>query len=302
MSASFAMGAFEGPSFVSAAASHDKHEEILPKEKMTFNEVYQLALRVSRMDHYIKKHPLNIEPSQKIMEEWLQEIVPQFESLGMTNDASMPTDFQFQQFTDPFYYGHVLGTSNCGGEMRINARMDNPLSTWYESDNFWGTITHETAHQQQGSLCHTSDRAMVESSAQVAMMQVTSALAISGNRIAMHSWINEMNDMTEGALWYMAILEPKAYGQLWEQYKRTVDVTPEDRAIRARTEEKWKGKEMQLLEILLDYSYLPLASLYGATQNGDVTNAEIMPNPHYSVWEFWYIKQHLEELTGEIIK
>lgn len=278
------------------------HPEMKAEAKtpeLTFDQVASLAIRLNRISNKLREHPLGIEPSQKVMEEWIDEIVPQF--AAMTDKPVLPTDFKFENFTDPFKYGHVLGYSTCGDEMRVNARMDNPLSTWYESEYFWGTITHETAHEEQGeTLCRVGLGEQVESSAQVAMLEVTAALAISGNKIAIHSFVTELFDIATSAAWAMAIEHPEKYAQGYKWLRNQIDDTPLKRARTAKTEEAWAGDEFKLMQILVPYNLYPLQAINDARNSDGVVKNQIMPHTEYSIWDTLYLIDHLEEIVSSL--
>lgn len=256
------------------------------------------------MDALFNQLPeLNIPVNQENFQKWVAEVVPWFEEVHITDKASFPTTLTFESYKDAFHAHHIVGTSTCGNVITMNDRVeDSSFSSWRNTLNFWGGVVHEVAHTQQGDLCYmTPKNSFVETSAQVAMVTVLSAMTTDGNRIAAYSLVNELCDFGIGAAYYLAIRNDQPE-RFWTMM-RYVNTTSLEQARLERARNSWEGKERKLSEILWEYEYDPLDILLSGHKNGDKVANLLLPNPNFSIADFGYLmeRQHLEKILREEI-
>jgi hypothetical protein len=175
--------------------------------------------------------------------QWAREILPFYGHEGLTDNVTAPQDiiwywaglgdaslvddytFGIDAFTDcqPKGYGNgPLGPFIVTGPVFVNDHYINPVDAEYQDVGYIFTLTHELGHGQ--GICNgPSD--YVESSTQLAALEVGSAIADSGNQLMKASLLHEWRDIILGSMVYQALVNdtlPEYYA-----YLKTV-VTPRE--------------------------------------------------------------------------
>lgn len=166
---------------------------------------------------------LTLANSQARIEHWEFSILPWFAREGISNVVNAPqeivwywagvgpaaevTDYTFgiDAFTDcrpNGLYEGPLGPFAMTGPVWINSHYINPTDENYQDIGYIFTLIHELAHDQ--GICNgPSD--YVESSTQLAALEVASAMGNAGNVLAASSVLHEWRDIVLGAMIYDAL-------------------------------------------------------------------------------------------------
>lgn len=271
-----------------------------PAETVRFPAARDIALRTDRI--HDRMPDLGIEINIKTLHDWVDEVIPFFEENKIVTTARYPEEIFFERFKDGFKAMHVLGTSDCDKTLTINGRLNNPLSVWYGDLDFWGTVVHELAHEQQGpDMCKDySIRRDLEVGAQVAMLEVLASMAMGGSKIAAFSFVHELRDIAFGAAWVYKMKHKAEFNAL----AATMFSTPLDQAEWQRIQNAWKGREWRLIDILLTYNFLPFDKIMMAHKNNhDIVTGAALPNSTFPVDDFGYLIEmnRLERIINQHI-
>lgn len=288
------------------------HSEAIKSPDLNFwtiaYEAEQYKAMLKQIRAYIDKHPDFLPlPSQQVIDEWIAEVAPVYGLDGFVDTVQIPTDDQFKAFTDPQQYATVLGQSDCGRNLYINARTANPLSSWYKSIGMYGTIAHELGHEQQGTICQNkyNDMGMyidqIEASAQIGMLQTEATLAIDRNRIALASYVYEMNDILDGTLWYMKVTQPGVYTDAYTQIYNALYDDADSRAVMDHAQHVWKNHPDDLETILYDYNYLPRLIMEEAAVNNSIATV-LYPNTQVDITDALYLLKHAPAMVQETFR
>lgn len=137
---------------------------------------------------------------------------------------------------------------------------------WYESDDAPFTLLHELAHIQQGQqICATENRDLVENSAQIAAIEVASALVNQGNKEMITPLISELRGMAISAT-YASALRTKRVDE-FIQFRSTLSPGAFADARFAKARRRWSGDPDQLMTILDRYNVTPLLMISNAIRN-----------------------------------
>lgn len=235
-------------------------------ESLSFDEAATLAIRLDRAVDALPDIVPNATPAG--LYRYAAEILPQFEYEGIVPRTAVPDEVAFALFlTDPQSHNHVLGRSDCENWAVLNARMGNPISSWYQ-DDIVAVLTHELAHVAQGkSICRVEDRGLVENSAQIAAVEVMAGLGLAGNAEFLGAAVEELRGMAISTAYGLALQE----GKLDDFIKLRSRVSPGAASMARfeRSRRRWADDPDQLAIILDRYSIQPLNMIVRAIrENG----------------------------------
>jgi hypothetical protein len=249
-----------------AFPNQDDLESLLATESLTFEKARDLAIRFDKL--YDQLPDLGIEINPETTSNWILEVTPFFVENKITTRATVPSKVLIANFDEASAALHTMGASDCKDTLVINARVENPLSSWYKMLDFWGLVVHELAHLQQGQICFDSGAVQPkEKSAQIAMIEVLSSMALDGNKIALFSLINELRTMSFGSAWYLAATKGRK-AEL-KQLADKIFADPISQGQWRRMNISWKGRESDLFYNLASYSLLPLEAAMKAVKTGE---------------------------------
>lgn len=177
------------------------------------------------LDALPQTYPITLANSDQYTAQWEVEILPWYAYEGIADPVIPPVSIQyfFGMFGPADYINgyvfHILGLSQCevagvaqnpfdgnpspvAGPIFLNGRYINPASPWYQELSWLPTLVHELGHSQ--GICE-GPSPYVESSTQLAMLEVMSAMVNSGNDKVIPGLLYEWNSIIEGALYYEAL-------------------------------------------------------------------------------------------------
>lgn len=259
--------------------------------------------------------------------EWELSILPWYAREGITNDVRVPevvqwywagvgdadlvTDYTFgiDAFTDCQPKGLAqgpLGSVVVTGPVWVNSHYINPADAEYQDVGYIFTLTHELAHDQ-GICAGPSD--YVESSTQLAALEVAAAMANGGNTLAAASLLREWRDIVLGSMLYDALRT----GTLPDYYAflRTV-VTPREyagRMSRYRSRFRTAAARAGWAQVYRKYSFAVYVKAEWCLNGGTLAASSTRGNlfaPHALVPsgrplvmdDFAYFVEHAGELFG----
>lgn len=209
---------------------------------------------------------------------WTVEILPYFEYEGLTAMPIQPAAVTPTLYPAASENFHVLGRAYCepagGGPIELNARVINPVSPWYERPSALATLVHELIHVQGGGFCQGSS-AELESTTQLATLEVLAAMANHGNRLALYAVLDEIRDMALAAAQYEALEEGDRAG--YAALKARVYATASERARVAKSERRWRGDPATLRDILHKYSKIPVDRILAGLPEQVIPNLLLAP-------------------------
>lgn len=207
--------------------------------------------------------------SHKAVVRWEREIVPYFATEGIADaDALVYPDVKFVNYEKPVEIFHLLGTSSLlGGDITLNARYTQRVSTLYANPNGLITLIHELCHAQGIMMPYRGWEQFgiqpydVETSAQLCALETAAAMVTSGNRAVLASLLYELEDMSLGAAQYLAMRDDQL-----DVYHEAIAgfLDPWQQARLDRSERYWQQDPKQLQEILQSYYYQPVALILAA--------------------------------------
>lgn len=249
-------------------ADHETSEDITLEQSLAF------AKRFDRLkDRLSPEWEVNIQ-TQEQMNNWIQEIVPFFEYEGITDPKQdvgemgglvYPEIAEFDYYEDGLRHNHVLGTTQIfGDEMDLNARYSNPVSPFYERGDSLSTLIHELAHIQ--GIKSDGTRVNSESSAQLATLEIMSAMFLRGNEKVLDNLLDDLRYMFYASAKYIGIRD----GREQEVLDARDDIFPNeyDQAQMDKSDRFWKDDPDRLYEILHDYNYTPVTEVFKSLESG----------------------------------
>lgn len=243
--------------------------------KLSFRETFDLAIRFDRVFDKLKKPRIDV--SNKSLYKYAREIAPQFEYEGMGPGIEIPDELLFKYYDEGIRANHVLGSSNCIDKVEMNARISSEVSAWYARDEFLFTLTHELAHIAQGlDVCLAGPREYVETSADVAAMEVVSGLALSGDANFFYAAVNEFRTMARGAAMAIALKnnDKKAFLSVVNRFgSDALSKAKFHKAMRF-----WETEPVAYRIVLESYSLGPLQTIIESIKNNSNT-VEIAMKP-----------------------
>lgn len=260
------------------------------EETLSFREMMQLMRRMNRLYDAIPEDQRRIEITKETMREWVREIVPMFVYNGAADNMRYPSETNLENYTSAQAHNHVLGSSDCKNYITLNARVDNPQSSWYHRPMFLTATAHELAHVQQGEeVCNSANRDNVETTAQVVTWEVLANMASSDNRMATVALVDELFDVTLGVARLSASREKRLDefdALLHEVNPAFFEYAPFDRAMRY-----WKDRPAILNDILRRYYEMPLLAVVNASRftEGNIDGLALPPVTKLNERE-WYAK------------
>jgi hypothetical protein len=242
---------------------------------LSFEEACGLAVRFDRVFQKLHKPKLDVTPLG--LRKYAKEIAPQFEYEGMGPGIEVPDQLYFAHYSGGIKANHVLGSSNCMDKIEMNGRIASDISAWYGRDEFLFTLTHELAHMAQGlDICLIGPREFVETSADIAAMEVVSGLALSGNEDFFYSAVCELRSMARGASMAIALKnnDKKAFLSVVDRFgKDALSKAKFHKAMRF-----WDTEIAAYRTVLESYSLGPLKTIVEAIKNNsDVVDIAMKP-------------------------
>lgn len=241
---------------------------------------------------------------------WQAEILPWLVEEGVVAYAAPPKPTW--RFHEDENANHVLGQSDCGEGLWMNARYVNQASPWYRDVSFLSTFVHELVHSQQGIACDLYEREKVEATAVVVSLEVMAAMANSGNRAMAEALVDELQAIALGELRYRS-LRDKDDSEI-ESVLDEVDGDAWDRAERRQRARYWADRPFDRAFVLRAYAHTPYALLVKAVEKGalgedlalapisggyDPTSyEETFTRPVVRFDDLAYFLEHAEELLG----
>ena len=223
------------------------------------SEAEALALRMDALLDSLPAH--QFEVFDPVL--WTYEIVPYFEYEGLTSRARYPDSAQYTLFPGAGGHFHVLGKAQCdrdgGGPIFINARGLIPESVRFGETWLLPTLIHELIHAQGGGFCSGSSESL-ESTTQMATLEVLAAMANHGNVDAVYALIDELRDMAMAAVYYEALRDNRL-GDYYA-FRDRIYTAPLERARSEKSRRFWfetAQSRANLKEILNKYNFIPIS-------------------------------------------
>ncbi len=237
-------------------------------EFLSFKECSQLAIRMDKL--YDKLPEYKPSMTQQDLLEWAVEMIPMFEYEGIVSQAKWPqqSGIDFFIFPDGDSDNHVAGRSDCANYTALNIRFANPHSSWYQDEDAPFTLLHELAHIQQGQeVCATADRDLVENSAQIAAIEVASALVNQGNKELLTPLVSELRGMAISAAYAAALRTNQTEAFIELRSKLSPGAFSDARF--AKSQRRWSEDPGNLMQILDRYNVVPLLMISNAIRLHD---------------------------------
>lgn len=272
-----------------------------PARSPEFNRIEKIVMRLDAAEKSLPT--THYEVNDLSMYEWAVEILPFFQSTGIEDTVTMPSNIQFELFLDPFRINmadQVLAYAQCNFDnlIVINARQANPLSAWYGMPNFVLTLAHELAHVQ--GACGGSS-VLDESSAQEMSLTVLAAMVDDGNSKVFLSLVDELRGMGIGSLRYLAMKDPALMPRFQKDLNK-IFPNAFDRADFAQRVRFWTGHERERKDLLYKYSYLPFTHIMDSLKSGKLTGVETRPGATKTIdiSDIRYVMNHLMDLANGV--
>lgn len=229
------------------------------EESLSFSEATQLAKRFDRV--YDTLPEMKYPTSKEDVVGWAIEMLPQFEYNGITPKTVWPDrdGIAFVLFPDGDSFNHVAGRSNCENYAVMSIRYENPVSSWYQDEDWPFTLAHELAHVQQGVLCGTAPTDLVENSAQIAAIEICASLVNGGNKLLMRPLVGELRGMALSSAYAIALKESKMPEYLGLRSELSPGAFLEARFERSRR--RFSTDPFKLQEILSRYNLTPMGMI-----------------------------------------
>jgi len=256
--------------FISSEAKAD-HETI---KDITLEQSLNQAKRFDRLkDKLPESYAYNLHTMEDV-DNWINETVPFFEYEGITDPDQdigeygglvYPDNVHFEYYEDGLRHNHVLGTTQIfSNEITLNERYSNPISPFYERGDSVTTLIHELAHAQgikfDGTLVNS------ESSAQLAMLEVASAMYFKGNDLLLDNLLDDLRYMHYAAAKYIGLRDGREQEVL--EARNDIFSSKYDQAKLDKSDRYWKDNPDRLKQILHDYSFTPITEIHKAMQSG----------------------------------
>jgi hypothetical protein len=209
------------------------------------------------------------------LDDWAKEMLPfyDYEGIDPTGMIVFPSSLHFEAYSDGLHHNHVLGQTNCfSGEVTLNDRFANPVSSWYGRIDDIATLAHEFAHLQ--GIC-TPDRLDEETSAQLVALEILAAMTDKGNERAFAALVNELSDMALTAAQAAATAENRQDD--FQALLLKVEPSPWDQARFQKSIRYWASDPDTLQRILTSYNFVPMQELYRALKTDDAIQGVQLP-------------------------
>lgn len=242
------------------------------QRRLTFQEAVSQALFYGGIVDSLPEEVFAVIDDQQDLNDWAAEIVPFFGYEGITGEDSAefssdplgrgyvyPERMSFEFFDEQGSLGHhhILGMANCmSGEMWMNERFSNPVSSAYQSKAVLEVLVHELAHIQ--GICLSGEEA--EISAQLVTLEVLSSMAVKGNEAAFASLMLALEGMYTDAALAMALDDNRL--EEFEYIFGLDGLTGGSALAQAawdKTMRYWADDPEYLMDILMKYNFMPMA-------------------------------------------
>lgn len=281
---------------------------------LNFDEAAALTRRFSKVADTLP--PVEIPTSEQSAIMILAEYNNYFAYEGFTRESKMPQQIRFV-FYPPHRFNNVLGSSDCDEYININARTVNPVSEWYNQEEWLWTVVHESAHiHQTPEVCNDSsiDAELLEATAQIMTAEVMASLANSGDIRAFRSLTTELSSWAMGAALAGAIEEDRM-----EEYMQLRDDVSPGAMSQSRidkTMRKYQFDMPRLKYILEAYSAKPLNIMVKAFDGYNYARGLAIPKqysenftqlpekhtPSVKLDDLQYFIANLEPMAEDIVK
>lgn len=234
-------------------------------EHLSYEEGIALARRFKAVDDKIEPVPLPASEDSAVA--ILMEYNPLFAEEDMVRNVNFPSKVEFKLYP-PDRHSSVLGSSDCTNYIVFNVRTVNPVSTWYNREDFLWTAIHESAHMQQGQgVCGVVETELLEATAQLMTAEVVASRAVVGDNRAFKALTTELFDWSLGAAFGEAIKEDRL-----EEYKRDREKLLPGALNNSKLEKTLRKYELDMprLQYILEaYSARPLNIAIDAIKNNN---------------------------------
>lgn len=262
------------------------------KEHLTPAEAF--AIKIDKALDSMEKPKIDVSLAQL----YVAEITPYFGYEGISQSGQIG-DEQVTVVMDPAVDGmshnHILGWTYCNGTVFLNARFLNPVSTWYEREEFLGTLVHEMIHNLGGAYC-SLDSVQAESRTQLGMLETLAALANGGNKLALYSLLYELRDVALATAEFEA-LQKGDIGH-YVRFERE-HIFPGDAVEASRLQRSlrfWRSRMGELKGILNRYNRL----VYNDWQDFKYDTVDAFGAFTVQMNDLKYILDHLDEMVENV--
>ena len=205
---------------------------------------------------------------------WMNEILPYFESEGVSPNPIMPSKIEFQYWPqDSDYAEHTLGTTGiCGDIVTLNQRLITPGDPWMQSDESLLVLAHELTHIQ--GVCWGTAPYNDEQSAQIISWEILAAMSNAGFVPAKVSLIADLRNRAFGMTGQLAAQTGHKADWLRQraQLCRGTECASE-----ARSDRLWASKPDELATLLANYYTIPMSAWLIAIDHGDTIHGVMLP-------------------------
>ena len=278
------------------------------KVGLSFKEAARLAKRFDTL--YDKLPKPKIPTGVYGLREMALEIIPQFSYEEITPKSQWPDAVDYVIFNDGASANHVLGRSDCRNFAILNGRLNLNVSTW-SKDEIPFTLAHELAHvAQTKQICDQNRDEDIESSAQIAALEVTSGLANQGNPLWLWATIGELRGMALSSAYGLALRDDDFEKYHVLRSKLSPGATSEARF--QKSVRRWTDRQNELKEILNNYNIKPLERIIFSIKHNnneiqDLTFPPIMKRRPFLqsvrkpvlLDDTAYLIKHAEELVND---
>ncbi len=293
--------------------------------ELSFTQIVEFVLLMDNLHHELPDYVIPMD-TNKDLQYWTEEIVPQYEQDGFIEKAIYPESVTFQDMH--LYTNHDLkidgkdplntqAFTTCENgsaydptastlplpirKIYINDRITHPVSSEYHSSSSLIRLVHELGHVQQGTKClyNSFIGSPIETSAQTATPEILSSMALEGNKYALFSLVDFMREIGMNAAKFKALSDPKIMSQ-YEWLVKRVYRKPSEKARLAETNLSVKKQQNNHLVFLDVYNYIPLKKLLLAHKyTYDVVEDLEFPNRTVVFDGFGYFIDNSSKLIAE---
>ncbi len=285
----------------------DKHQETL-----SFAEATALAKRFRNL--YLQLKTAGFEQSsldQATINNWIDELAPQFAHEGAVNQAVIPKKISFEKFSDGEEHNHLAGyESSTSQSIYLNYRMINPQSTWYKKNSNLRTLIHELTHLIlfQDSIYSGADNPKLEQTAVIVTWEIMASMI--NNQAMIGPLVEHLFWTSFDTALSIALKEDRM--PEFDQFRQTLHEDAFEKAAHEKCMRDWANKKYKLMGILRDYSEKPLtivikamtsqnSQIYGlALQAEDPSLSDFRQKP-FQIDDLAYFFAHAEELVAAVI-
>jgi len=293
-----------------------KYEILSDKEKLSFDEVSQIALRLDRIVDVMPE--VEIPANEKTAIMILTEYNNFFVTEGMVDESGYPNMIAFE-IMPPTRHDAVLGTTDCETRILFNVRQMNPVSSWYNRSDWLWTVVHESAHIHQGKqVCNGGPffgpHTLVEATAELMTAEVMASRANRGDKNAFIALMDALRGWSVGTALARAIESDRISD--FEKLRDKLNPNAVSKASYEKTMRKYKLRQQYLYSLLDAYNAKPLEIAIDAMRNNYALATDLaLPEksdfdygrnnkyiPALNLDDLAYTVEHAEELALEYLR